>query len=277
MRAILTCLLSALIVTAGASAGEVKIAWYGQSMFQIVTPKGTRIILDPQNLEAYRITPLKADLVLMSHFHNDHTAVEVVENIKDPKVKQFNALKKSGPGGAVEDWNTVDEKINDVRFFCLPTFHDQMSGLQRGKNGSWVLEIDGLRIVHLGDLGHTLNKMQIKKFGKIDVLMVPVGGVYTLNALDAFKVCQQLKPTRYIIPMHYGTVVYDDLLPLKYFTDECKDAEVPIVYFKPKEWLKIDTRSAAPKQASLAVLHYQGPTPEIKLKPRDKDKDKGKK
>jgi L-ascorbate metabolism protein UlaG (beta-lactamase superfamily) len=275
MRATLACLLSVLVVTAGrAPAGEIKIAWYGQSMFQIVSPKGTRIILDPQNLEAYQITPLKADVVLMSHFHNDHTATEVIENIKGPKVKQFNALKKTGPGGMVEDWNKVNEKVNDVRFFCLPTFHDQMSGLQRGKNGCWVIDIDGIRIVHLGDLGHTLNKAQIKKFGKIDVLMVPVGGVYTLNGLDAFKVCQQLAPSRYIIPMHYGTVVYDDLLPLKYFTDECKDNEVPIVVFKPRQWLKIDTRAAAPKQASVAVLHYQGPIPEIKLKPRDKDRKK---
>ena len=274
MRAFLLCLLCLLVATAGlAPAGEIKIGWYGQSMFQIVTPKGTRLVLDPQNLEAYRVQPMKADLVLMSHFHNDHTAIEVIEGSKDPKkVKQYNALKKTGPGGQLVDWNTVNDKFADVRFFCVPTFHDQMSGLQRGKNGCWVIDIDGIRIVHLGDLGHTLNKAQIKKFGKIDVLMVPVGGIYTLHGLDAFKVCQQLKPTRYILPMHYGTVIYDDVLPLKYFTDECKDNDVPIVYFKPKQWLKIDTRAAAPRQASVAVLHYQGPTTEIKLKPKEKDR-----
>jgi L-ascorbate metabolism protein UlaG (beta-lactamase superfamily) len=265
----LCCLF--LVSVGSAPAGEIKIGWYGQSMFQITTPKGLRIILDPQDLDAYRVPPLKTDLVLMSHLHNDHTITTKIENIKE--AKQYNALKQPSP--LVTDWNLVDEKLKDVRFFSVATYHDQMSGLQRGKNGCWVLDIDGIRIVHLGDLGHTLNKLQLKKFGKVDVLMVPVGGVYTLNALEAYKVCEQIKPSRYILPMHYGTVVYDDLLPLKYFTDECKENDVPIVNFKPKEWLKIDTKAAAPKQASVAVLHYLGPGgPEIKLKPRkDKKKD----
>src|SRR6202043_2249323 len=100
-------LLPMLFVFAGpARAGELKIAWHGQSMFEIVTSKGTRIVTDPQNLEAYRIKPLKADLVLMSHFHTDHTRTEVIENLKD--ARQHNALKKSGPGGVVIDWNVVD-------------------------------------------------------------------------------------------------------------------------------------------------------------------------
>jgi L-ascorbate metabolism protein UlaG (beta-lactamase superfamily) len=276
MRAILLLVLTTLVALAGsARSGEVKIAWYGQSFFQIVSPKGTRVVLDPHQLDAYRIQPIKADLVLMSHFHTDHTKVEVIENIKD--IKQYNALKKTGPGGLVIDWNVLDEKLKDVRFYSVPTYHDQMSGLQRGKNGCWVMEIDGLRIAHLGDLGHILNKAQLKKLGKVDVLMVPVGGVYTLNGLEAWKVCEQVKPTRYIIPMHYGTVVYDDLLPLKYFTDEAKDAEAPIVTLKPKEWLTIDTKSAPPKQASVAVLHYLGPgMGDIKLRPKDKEKDKDK-
>ena len=258
-------LLPLLFVFAGAApAGEIKIAWHGQSMFEIVTPKGTRIVLDPQNLEAYRIKPMKADLVLMSHFHTDHTRTEVIENLKD--AKQYNALKKSGPGDLVIDWNIVDEKFKDVRFQSMPTYHDSSSGLTRGKNGVWIIDIDGLRLVHLGDLGHSLNKAQLKKLGTVDVLMVPVGGVYTINGLEAFKVCEQIKPRRFILPMHYGTVVYDDLLPLKYFTDECKDNEVPVVVFKPREWLKIDTGSALPKKASVAVLHYSGGAPEMKTK-----------
>ena len=74
MGSLLTLALGALLLCASSSpAGEIKIAWYGQSMFQIVTPKGTRIVLDPHNLEAYRIKPIKADLVLMSHLHSDHT------------------------------------------------------------------------------------------------------------------------------------------------------------------------------------------------------------
>ena len=256
MRRFILTLVAILAISAGASAGEIKIAWYGQSMFLIVTPKGTRIVLDPHNLESYRqVTPIKADLILMSHLHTDHTRLEQIENAKT--AKQVNALKASGPGGAVVDWNEVDEKFKDVRYQSIPTYHDAASGLTRGKNGCWVVDIDGIRIVHLGDLGHTLKPAQIKKFGKVDVLMVPVGGVYTLNAIDGFKVVQQLDPKRHIIPMHYGTIVYDDLLPIKYFTDEVKEASIPIVNFKPREWLKIDT-AVAPKAVDVVVLNFLG-------------------
>src|SRR5262245_43422515 len=276
MRPLLTVLLSAALLTAStASAGEIKIAWYGQSMFQIVTPKGTKIILDPHNIEQYRISPIKADLVLMSHFHNDHNQVEAaVENAKT--VKQYNALKKT-ENNLVTDWNLLDEKLGDVRFFSVATYHDEMSGMKHGKNGCWVMDIDGIRIAHLGDLGHTLNKNQIKKLGKIDVLMIPVGGVYTLNGLTAYKVVKQLEPKRLIIPMHYGTPIFDDVLPAKTFLDECKEDELGVDNLKAREWLKIDTKAAAPKQPRVAVLHYFGPgMGEIKIKPKDKDKSRDK-
>lgn len=280
MRFLLTLTLAALVVGTSA-AGEIKIAWYGQSMFQIVTPKGTKILLDPHNIEAYRISPIKVDLVLMSHLHNDHTQVEaVVENAKT--VKQFNGLKKSGPNDQLTDWNLVKESLkfkdkDDVSIFSVPTYHDNQSGLKYGKNGCWVMDIDGIRIAHLGDLGQKLNKKQLDKFGKVDVLMLPCGGVYTINGIEALAVAQQIKPRRYILPMHYGTVVYDDLLSLKYFTDECKESNVPVDTLKPKEWLTIDTKSAVPKQARVAVLHYLGPgMGDVKIKGKDKDKDKGK-
>src|SRR5262245_23012554 len=268
MRRILgACVL--LLTVGAASAGEIKITWFGQSMFLIVTPSGKRVVLDPHNLEAYRVTPLKADLVLMSHFHTDHTNTEVITGLKEAKV--YNALKKSGAGDGIVEWNDVDEKLGDVRFQSLGTFHDQMSGLQRGRNGVWILDIDGVRVVHLGDLGHQLTKAQLKKLGTVDVLMIPVGGVYTLNGIEAFKVVEQVKPKRYVVPMHYGTIVYSDLLPTNYFLDEAKDAGVPILKMKPREWLKIETKEAAPKQASVAILDYQGP---LEFKPKEK---KGKK
>jgi L-ascorbate metabolism protein UlaG (beta-lactamase superfamily) len=263
--------LPLLLVFAGAApAGEVKIAWHGQSMFEIITPKGTRIVLDPHNLEEYRdkAKPVKADLVLMSHFHTDHTRTEAIENIKE--AKQYNALKKTGPSGLVVEWNVVDEKFKDVRIQTVGTYHDSMSGLQRGLNGVWIIDVDGIRIVHLGDLGHQLNRTQLKKLGKVDVLMVPVGGVYTLNGIEAFKVCQQIKPTRYILPMHYGTPVYTDLLVLKYFTEECEEHKVPVVRFKIRQWLTIDTKAEAPKQPTVAVLHWSGGAIEIKKREKDK-------
>ena len=282
MRTSLTLALAAAVLAAcsapSASAGEVKIAWYGQSFFQIVTPKGTKIVLDPHNIEAYRITPIKADLVLMSHMHNDHNQIEgVIENYKDKDFKSYNALKKTGPNNLVIDWNVMDEKFKDVHFYSIACYHDNNNGMTRGKNGIWVLEIDGLRIAHLGDLGHKLNKEQMKKLGKVDVLMIPVGGVYTLDGIKAFEVAQQIAPTRYIIPMHYGTLVFDDLLPLKWFTDEAKENDVKIETIKDRQWLKIDTKSDAPKKASIAVLSYMGPgMNEVPIKKKDKDKDKDK-
>lgn len=279
MRTSLVLALTAILAAASsAPGGEIKIAWHGQSMFQVITPKGTRIVLDPHNMEEYRITPIKADLVLMSHLHNEHNQIEnVIENHKDKDFKSFNALKKSGPNNLVIDWNDIDEKFKDVRFYSVASYHDNNNGLKYGKNGGWVLEVDGLRIAHLGDLGHKLKPAQLKKLGKIDVLMVPVGGVYTLNGIEAFAVVEQIKPTRYVLPMHYGTAVYNDLLPLTYFLDEAKENDVTVEKVKERQWLKIDTKSEAPKKASIAVFSYMGPgMNEVKLKDKDKEKEKDK-
>src|SRR4051812_9134869 len=127
MRRFILALVAFLALTAGLTASEIKIAWYGQSMFLIVTPKGTRIVCDPHNLEQYRqVTPIKADLVLMSHLHVDHARLDQIENAKT--VKQVNALKPGAPG-MMPDWNEVDEKFKDVRYQSIPTYHDSSSGL----------------------------------------------------------------------------------------------------------------------------------------------------
>jgi L-ascorbate metabolism protein UlaG (beta-lactamase superfamily) len=235
---------------------ELKIAWYGQSMFMIVTPKATKILIDPQDIEAHKVPYVTGDLLLFSHFHTDHTTTVKVENIKE--IKQFNAMKKIGPGGLDTEWEAVDETFKDVSIQSIATYHDESRGTRRGKNGGWLITIDGVRIAHLGDLGHTLNAGQLKKIGKVDVLMVPCGGIYTINGIDAFKVAQQIKPTQYVIPMHYGTIVYDELLPLKWFTDEVKEDGMPIITLKPKEWLSLDVKNPV-KKPSVAVLSYIGP------------------
>jgi len=276
MRRLLTLVLALLITATAASAGEIKMAWYGQSMFLIVTPKGTRVVLDPHNIEEFRVNKVKADLVLMSHFHTDHSTMDQVELAKGGK--QYNALKKTGPGGMVVDWNAVDEKYSDVRFQSITgMYHDEAAGLQRGKNGGFILDIDGLRIAHLGDLGHTLDKKQLKKLKDIDILMIPAGGVYTINGITAYEVMTQIKPKRMTIPMHYGTIIYNSLLPISYFTDECKDRKVPIKKMKANTWLTIDTKAAAPKAQEVILMDYNGEPGVIKLKDRKKDRDKDKK
>src|SRR5207253_3218783 len=100
-------------------------------------------------------------------------------------------------------------------------YHDEVEGMRYGKNTIFILEVDGWRIVHLGDLGHLLTPAQLKQIGPVDVLMIPVGGVYTLNGSEARKVVEQIKPKEYILPMHYGTAIFDDLLsPAEFLEDQ---------------------------------------------------------
>ncbi len=257
--------LAILLLSAGAVSADDKkvlIRWHGQSFFEIISTKGTRIVTDPHYIEEYGRPMLKADLVLMSHFHVDHTRTESITNIK--QAKQINALKK-GEDGRRDEWNVIDEKFKDVRIQTMGTYHDDMAGTQRGKNGVFILDVDGLRIVHLGDLGHELKGEQLRKLTRnddkpreprrVDVLMIPVGGVYTINGLVAQKVVEQIKPARYILPMHYGTRVYTDLLDLTYFLEEQKMGTVKKTLSTNE--IAIDPKEAPPKEPIIAVLGWE--------------------
>jgi L-ascorbate metabolism protein UlaG (beta-lactamase superfamily) len=194
------------------------ISWHGQSFFTIKTSKGTRIAIDPHSIPQYgRIIGLKADIVLVSHNHDDHTQIGVIENIKDPGVRIITGLK----GASLKaDWNPIDLTIKDVHIRSVGVYHDNMEGLKYGKNTAFILEVDGWKICHLGDLGHLLTPAQLKKIGPVDVLMIPVGGVYSINGQEAREVVAQIKPKEYIFPMHCGTRVYDDLLPAAEFLED---------------------------------------------------------
>src|SRR5581483_7566879 len=222
-----------LLLSVGASwSGEkaawkpITVAWHGQSFFTITSSKGTRVAIDPHQIPEYgRTLGLKADLVLISHNHNDHNRVDALDNHQDKNLRVIHGLK--GPGFRA-DWNRVDETIGDVHVRTVGLYHDNAEGMESGKNSAFVLTIDGWRIVHLGDLGHLLTPEQVRKIGPVDVLMIPVGGVYTLNGSEARKVVQQLKPREYIFPMHCGTKIYDDLLPATEFLEEQDRAKVAI-------------------------------------------------
>ncbi len=254
MARILPALAVLLLGAAEVSAQDKKVVlrWHGQSFFEIISTKGTHVVTDPHAIEAYGRPMVKADLILMSHFHDDHTRLDAITDVK--KAKQIQALKKAS-GERGDDWNVMDEKFKDIHIQTMGTYHDDMAGTQRGKNGVFILDVDGLRIVHLGDLGHLLNRAQLKKLGKVDVLMIPVGGVYTLNGLDAQKVVAQIKPTRYILPMHYGTAVYNDLLGLEYFLDEQKMGTV-LRSLRTNE-LDIDPKAEPPKEPIIAILGWE--------------------
>jgi L-ascorbate metabolism protein UlaG (beta-lactamase superfamily) len=234
-----------------AADNVVTIRWHGQSFFEVISPEGVRIVLDPHAIENYGRISVQADLVLVSHLHNDHTQVNVVENLK--KAKVFYALKDDKGDGRHVEWNKIDTTLKDVRVQSLGTYHDNVSGMERGKNGVFILDIAGLRIVHLGDLGHALTPDQLRRLGQVDVLMIPVGGVYTLNGSDAQTVVEQIKPRRYIIPMHYGTDVYDDLLPPTAFLEDQKEGTIRKY---PANELTVDPKEAVPKEPQIAVLYW---------------------
>src|SRR5262249_19881579 len=122
--------------------------------------------------------------------------------------------------GRRTDWTDIDETFRDIHIRSIASFHDTVEGVERGKNTIFVIETRGLRIVHLGDLGHLLSDKELRNIGPVDVLMIPVGGVYTVNGAEAKKVVEQLKPRQYILPMHYGTRVYDEVLPPDEFLED---------------------------------------------------------
>jgi L-ascorbate metabolism protein UlaG (beta-lactamase superfamily) len=220
---LLPLLAVALVGPAAAQDGSRKctLRWYGQSFFQLETSIGKHVVFDPHGIPLFGRHRVSADVTLISHQHNDHNQKDVLENagrvfegvVADPKTMRT-------------EWKTFDEKVGMIRVRNLGTYHDAMNGLQRGKNSIWIVEVDGLVFVHLGDLGHELTADQFKAIGKVDVLMVPVGGIYTLNGDQAKRVVDQLKPRRYVLPMHYGVPGYDDILGPDEFLGEFDKKQV---------------------------------------------------
>jgi L-ascorbate metabolism protein UlaG (beta-lactamase superfamily) len=215
----------------GASTGAggdkpkpLTIEYHGQSFYIITTSKGKRIAFDPHTIPAYYptgIIPVRkgdknADIICITHNHSDHIRTEVFEKTKTQKI--LRGLKTAS---LKADWSIFEESFfdGDVKIRTVGTYHDDMEGFQRGKNAAFVVEVDGWRIVHLGDLGHLLNPKQLKQIGQPDVIIIPVGGIYTLNGAEAQKVVGQLKPKEYIFPAHYGTKIFEDILPIDEFLD----------------------------------------------------------
>lgn len=185
------------------SAAEVTFKWFGQACFLIETSEKTQIIADPLEMGKYRIPKeIKPDIVTVSHEHFDHNKVDAVSG--NPVI-----LRGLTSGG--KEFSKIDRKIKDVRIYTVASYHDQSQGGQRGLNAIFVYEFDGIRVAHLGDLGHTLSDEQVETIGKIDVLMIPVGGKYTVYGEDANKIIVMLKPKMVVLPMHFKTDAADFL------------------------------------------------------------------
>ncbi|MBN7573861.1 MBL fold metallo-hydrolase [Clostridium sp. 2-1] len=165
----------------------MKIKWFGQSCFMITSQSGIKVLTDPyKKMLGYKLPEMEADIVSTSHNHSDHNNINIVKS---------SFIHINEPGNFLE---------HGIEIKGSQTFHDKTSGSKRGKNTIYNFKIDDINICHCGDLGHLLNSEQIEKIGNVDILLLPVGGLATLNAVDAVQVMKQLNPT-IVIPMHYRT------------------------------------------------------------------------
>jgi L-ascorbate metabolism protein UlaG (beta-lactamase superfamily) len=176
------------------------ISWYGQSCFRI-KGKNVAVVTDPYNSEMLGLKKLKVsgDILTVSHPHADHNEIGAVEG--GPFVIE-------GPG---------EYEVKGVTIHGVQTFHDAKEGKERGVNTLYTLDIDGVVVCHCGDLGHELSAAQLELIDDVDILLVPVGGTYTIDAQMAVKVINQIEP-KVVIPMHYK---FTDAfkLPLATLTD----------------------------------------------------------
>ncbi|MBU4360506.1 MBL fold metallo-hydrolase [Candidatus Parcubacteria bacterium] len=172
------------------------INWFGQSFFKITTKNSNGedvvIAIDPFNKDYGLKVPTKfdADIVLISHDHKDHNNVDLIKGANlspEPFVI-------SGPG---------EYEIKGVMVYGIPAFHDDKQGAERGEITMFLIESEGIWLAHLSDLGQkTLENGQLEQLQSVDILMIPVGGVFTIDAKDASNIISQIEP-RVIIPMHY--------------------------------------------------------------------------
>lgn len=168
-----------------------KITWAGQSCFQISISNSkdssADIVIDPFGEELGIKAPnFSADILLVSHQHHDHNNIKAVKG--EPFLIQ-------GPG---------EYEVKGVFIQGIPSFHDATEGKEKGQNTIYTIEAENIKFCHLGDLGQKqLTDEQVDKIGAVDILMIPVGGEYTISSSEAAKIISQIEP-RTVIPMHYA-------------------------------------------------------------------------
>ena len=172
----------------------MKLTWYGHACFKLESSDGS-VIFDPYErgkVPGIELPAPEADMVISSHKHSDHYAPSMV------------SISGQTPS------------FDILRIAC---FHDEAQGAKRGRNYITVIESEGLRLAHMGDLGHQLSEKQLEKLGKVDIMLLPIGGTYTLNADEAAELVKAACP-RVVVPMHYlrNGIGFDVLGSLEDFT-----------------------------------------------------------
>jgi len=208
------------------------IRWLGHSCFRIRGSHAT-IITDPYSPSfGYSLGSPTADIVTVSHQHPGHSCVQGISG--EPRLV-------TGPG---------EYEINGVLIIGIATFHDEEKGSKRGKNTVYLMEVDEVSVCHLGDLGHVLTAGQVEELDNVDVLLLPTGGVSTINAPMAAEIVRQLEP-KVVVPMHYKTEALSyELEPVERFLKEIGEEQVTS---QPKLSF---TRSSLPASTQVFLLDY---------------------
>ncbi len=214
----------------------MEITWLGHSCFRL-RGRDAAVVLDPcPKSTGYNIGRPNADIVTVSHDHPGHNHVGAVAG--SPRVV-------NGPG---------EFEIAGVLIMGIRTYHDGEKGSKLGKNTAYVLELDDVRVCHLGDLGHVPTPEQVEDLSGVDVLLAPVGGGNTIGAAAAAETVSLLEP-KLVIPMHYRTpAAKTELEPLDRFL---KEMGAPGAFDERQPKLSL-AKSTLPHETKVLVLDYRG-------------------
>jgi len=208
------------------------INWLGHSCFRI-KGKETVLVTDPfDSNTGYPVNKIKSDIVTVSHDHQGHSNIGAIEG-------EFKVIK--GPG---------EYEVKGVFITGIPTFHDKVDGQENGKNVIYVIEMDGITICHMGDIGHLLSSKLIEDIGNVGILLLPVGGLSTIDSSIASEMVRIMSP-RIVIPMHYKTPAISwPLEPLDKFLKKLGINEAV-----PQQKLTIN-KSTFTESTQVIVLNY---------------------
>ena len=214
------------------------ITWLGQSAFKLqdkISSDGITVVTDPYGKETgLKMPSFEADIVTVSHNHPDHNNVDALR----------------GTPFIIDCAGEYDTK--GILIEGIDSYHDEEEGKLRGGNIIYRIEIDDISIVHLGDLGHVLSNEQLEKLVGTDILLIPVGGKFTLDAKKAVEVISQIEP-RIVIPMHYKIdgLAYEDFDSIEKFIKELG------IEPSREEKLKISKKDLPQEDMELVILSVQ--------------------
>lgn len=214
----------------------MKLQWIGHACFRIEASDGTVLIIDPYDESVpYKPPEGPADIVLSTHDHFDHNAVNRIKG--NPKVIR-----------GVGEW-----EVKGIRIRGIPAYHDEKGGKERGRITIYRISVDGVELVHFGDLGHVISAEQQKPLQEVEVALIPVGGYYTIGPREALETIRLLPNLKVIIPMHFKTD------PIKDWPIEPVDEFLAIVDFPVKRIGSSEveiTKGKLPTEKEVWVLEY---------------------